>query len=293
MTISHGLEYAAFWILTRLVQSLPARAADRLAVALGDLAHTVLTSRRRIALGNLKRAFKDGKSDAELAAITKKVFRNMARATIEFARLPVLSHQKILDMVPEYSGVESIEKGQREGRGIMFISGHFGSWELLGAWLFARGFPADFLVGQQHNPYVDRMFNHFRRSSGVSTIPVGVAARHVLKSLKSGRIVCLLSDQHSATGGTVVRFFDRPAATPKGPAAFAVKVGCPIILGLLVREKDNRHRAVLSPPIYPPGTGDTEKDITEMTQAYTSRLEEMIRRYPEQWMWTHRRWKLD
>lgn len=128
---------------------------------------------------------------------------------------------------------------------------------------------------------------------GVGIIPVGVAARHVLKSLKENRLVAFMSDQHSASGAVVVDFFGRAAATPKGGAAFAVKAGCPIILASLIREKYNRHRAVVERPIFPPNSGDRDRDIIEMTQAYTSQLEAMVRSYPDQWMWTHRRWKLD
>jgi Kdo2-lipid IVA lauroyltransferase/acyltransferase len=293
MKISHGLEYIAFWFLVRLVQIMPGRLADLIAVLLGKLSYAVLTSRRRIARDNLRRAFGDSKTEAEYDTIIRKVFINISRTTIEFARQPILNKQKILGMFTEVTGREHLDEALEKGKGVIFVTGHFGSWELLGAWLSTVGYPTDFLVGRQHNRYVDNLLDGFRAALGVGRIPVGVAARHVLKSLKSNRIVAMISDQHSSTGGVIVQFFGRPASTPAGPATFSVKTGCPLILGILVRENYNQHRVVISPPIYPPDSGDSEKDTIWVTQQYTLRLEDIVRQYPDQWMWTHRRWKVD
>lgn len=293
MKISHRLEYIVFWSLTRFVQLLSGRMADRVAVFLGQLSYKILTSRRRVALDNLKRAFGDKESDTEYKAIIKDVFINISRTTIEFARQPVFSKKKILEMIPESSGREHIDSALERGKGLMFVEAHIGNWELLGIWVSALGYPVDYLIGQQHNRYVDNLFRGFRSTMGATLIPVGVAARHVLKSLRANRMIAVASDQHSASGGVIVDFFNRPASTPKGPAAFSIKTGCPIILGALIRERYDRHRAIISPPIYPPDSGDNEKDAIWITQQYTSLLEKLVRQYPEQWMWTHRRWKLD
>jgi KDO2-lipid IV(A) lauroyltransferase len=211
---------------------------------------------------------------------------------IEFARQPLIGLKKVEQFVTAQQGREYIDQALAEGKGLMFVTGHIGNGELLGGWL-AKYYPIDFVTGVQHNPYVNKMFNSFRDVFGAGIIPVGVAARHALKSFKENKIVILMSDQHSATGGVVVDFFGRPASTPKGPAAFAVKAGCPIIFGVLFRERYDRYTAVINPPIYPPRTGDKEEDIKWMTQEYTSQLEAFIRQRPDQWMWTHRRWKLD
>ncbi len=293
MKISHGLEYVVFWLLTKSVQIMPARLSDMIAVLLGKLAYKILASRRRIASDNLRRAFGQTKSDAEYEMIIKNVFINISRTTVEFARQPVFSRAEILKMIPESSGREHIDEALEKGHGLIFISAHVGNWELLGGWLTANGYPTDFLVGQQHNPYVDRLFDDFRAAFGVGRFQVGVAARHVLKSLRDNRVVAMVSDQHSASGGVVVDFFGRPASTPVGPAAFSIKTGSPVVLGVLIRRGYKRHRAIISRLIYPPDSGDNEKDTVWMTQQYTSLLEEIVRQYPDQWMWTHRRWKLD
>jgi KDO2-lipid IV(A) lauroyltransferase len=292
MKISHGLEFAAVWTLTRIVQIIPGRLADWIAVGLGKLAHLILASRRRIALRNLERGFKDELSLERRKEITKEVFINIARTSIEFARQPLLTPKKIVNMVT-FEGKEHVDQVFQEGKGAILICPHFGNWELMGGWVAACGYPIDFLVGEQHNQYVDRLVVSFREALGVGIIPIGVASRHIIKSLKSNRMVAMVSDQHSATGGVVVQFFGRPASTPKGPAAFAIKVGAPILCGVLLRKGYNKHHAVVYPPLYPPQSGDNEKDIFDMTQLYTSYFEKSIRKNPEQWMWTHRRWKLD
>lgn len=292
MTINHWLEYAAVWVLTKVVQLLPGRVADAVAFVLGRLSYAVLTSRRRIARENLKRAFGPEKSDGEIELIIKDVFLHTARTLVEFARQPRYTPEKILAMT-QCEGKEHIDRVAHEGKGAMLITGHFGNWELTGGWIAALGYPLDFLVGQQHNQKVDELLISFRRALGVGIIPIGMAARGVIKALKANRMVAVVSDQHAPLGGVTVQFFGRPAATPKGPAAFAVKVDCPILFGVYIRLGYNRYKALIFPPIYPPHSGDSEKDISIMTQAYTSYLEQAVRQYPEQWLWTHRRWKID
>ncbi len=291
--ISHRFEFILFWCLTQIMRLFSARMADRLAVILGKAAYHVLTSRRRIALDNLRRAFKDEKTEAEYRKIAKTVFVNMARSIVEFIRMPLLSKEKIMEIVPEHIGTEHLDDALRKGRGGLVVSAHFGNWELLGARIAAAGYPSDFLVGRQHNQYVDNALLKIRAVTGAGIISVGVGSRHVLKSLRDNRLVILAADQHSATGAVITRFFGRPAATHKGPAAFAIKMNCPLIFGCLIRERYDRFRLITEAPLYSPGSRDPEKDIQTMMQAYSEWLEKIIRQYPEQWMWTHRRWKVD
>jgi KDO2-lipid IV(A) lauroyltransferase len=292
MKMSHGVEFVAFWTLTKVVQLIPGWLADKIAAGLGSFGFYFMGKRRRITIDNLKRAFKDEKDDKEINRIAKKAFKNVAREVIEFSRAPIVK-SKLDSYVVEHTGMEYVINISKYGRGGVLMTGHIGNGEYLGGWLAMKGFPIDFLVGQQHNKLVDNMFNDFRRTFGVGIIPVGISARHVIKTLRSNRMIAMMSDQHSPRGAIVVNFFDRPAATPKGPAAFAVKMKCPLIFGVLIRKKYNQFVALINPPIYPDENEDPEKEIQRLTQEYTTQLEQFIRQYPEQWMWTHRRWKLD
>lgn len=291
--ISHRFEFILFWCLTQIMRLFSARMADSLAALLGKLTYYILTSRRRIALDNLRRAFRDEKTEAECHDIAKKVFINMARSIVEFIRMPLLTKDKIMEIVPEHIGSGHLEAAYREGRGGLLVSAHIGNWELLGARIAAAGYPSDFLVGRQHNQYVDNALLKIRAVTGAGIISVGVGSRHVLKSLRENRLVILAADQHSATGAVITQFFGRPAATHKGPAAFAIKMNCPLIFGCLIRERYDRFRLITEAPLYSPDSGDPEKDIRSMMQAYSEWLEKIVRQYPEQWMWTHRRWKVD
>jgi KDO2-lipid IV(A) lauroyltransferase len=132
--------------------------------------------------------------------------------------------------------------------------------------------------------------NDHRRIFNIGLIEMGVAARGVIKAVKQGRMVCMLSDQDAGSDGVIVDFLGRPASTPKGPAAFAIKTGTPLACGFIVRE-GARQRIILTPPIEFTSSGNKENDIKNLTQGYTSLIEQYVREHPDHWFWPHRRWK--
>ncbi|MFH1688107.1 MAG: lysophospholipid acyltransferase family protein [bacterium] len=289
--LSHVLEYIPVLAGVKLAQALPGGMADRIASGLGGLVGLLWASRRRIAMENLERALGASLSVAERKAITAQVFRQTAKTLFDFARMG-----KIAPLAPRHyfvsDGLDQLERIHSQGKGGVIVSAHFGSFEMWGLWLALTGLPMTFLTGVQHNPLVDRILSGFRHELGVQIIPKNQALRGVLRALKEGRFVALLADQHDANG-VVIDFFGRPAGTPKGPAFFAIKSGAPIIPYMMRRESHDRHILMAGQAIYPPGSGDIEADARIMTTAYSSFFEECIRRYPQQWLWTHRRWKLD
>jgi KDO2-lipid IV(A) lauroyltransferase len=266
--IGHTVEYAAALCGVKLAQALSPGMADRLGAGLGSVAHAVLTSRRRIAHDNLKRAFGDELTEAQRKAIVKNVFRNTGRTLVEFARFGKTRQEGIRAII-EGPDPADFREALRRGNGALVVSAHFGNWEMMGAWVATQGFPMDFLIGTQHNEKVDELLVGFRKAIGVGVVRLSTSARSILP------------------------FFGRPAATPRGPALFAIRAGCPIMPMVLRRERYDRHVVLAGPAIYPPNSGDEEKDIALMTRAYTGFFEESIRKYPDQWLWTHRRWKLD
>jgi len=289
--LSHNIEYCFTLLGVKLAGFLSPRVADSFGVALGSLAYALLPSRRRIAYDNLKKAMGDTLSEQEIRAIIKRVFKNIGRTLVEFARFGKIKLEGTRK-ITFLDGLEHLRKVHDEGKGGVIVTAHFGNWELLGSWIAASGYPMDFLVGSQHNQKVDNLLNDFRREMGVGIIPLKTSIRGVFKCLRANHFTGLVSDQHAHSGGVTVKFFGRKAATPKGPAAFAVRAGCPLMPFLIRRERYDRHVVMAGKLIYPPGSGDDEKDIETMTMAYTKFFEDGIRRYPDQWMWTHRRWKL-
>ncbi|MFZ5979136.1 MAG: lysophospholipid acyltransferase family protein [Candidatus Zixiibacteriota bacterium] len=288
--LSHRVEYFAALVGVRLARLLSPEAADVFGVGLGNLAHAMLTSRKRIAFDNLKKAMGDSLSDEEIKLIIKSLFKNIGRTLIEFSRFGKMGLDGINKIIVGDPAI--LERIYKEGKGGIIVTAHFGNWELMGAWIAACGYPMDFLVGQQHNQLIDDMLIGFRRDVGVGIISLTKSVRQVFKALRANHFTGLVSDQHNPSEGVILDFFGRPAATPKGPALFSIRSGSPLLPYLLRRERYDRHVVIASDPIYPPHSGDEEADIRYMTETYSRFFEATIRKYPDMWLWTHRRWKV-
>ena len=286
--IKHRIEYWITYLTGAFARMIPYRLALALGSFLGWLAFDVLRIRRRVTLINLQNSLgadKDG-----LAAIGRRAYRNFGKSMVEYTLFPSLDKSKIDQMV-EFEGAENFDEALKRGKGAVVVAGHFGSWELMGAATSQRGYPVDFLVGEQHNILVDNLMNEYRRSVGIGIIKMGAAAKGVIKALRNNRFVAMLSDQDAGSDGTVVEFFGRPASTPKGPAAFALKMDAPVVMAFIIRERGRRQRIVIEKAIFGDRTSDKEEDIRNLTQAYTRVLEQYVRKYPDHWFWPHRRWK--
>lgn len=287
--LSHYLEYIVTRTFGFILNLLPYSWAMRFGDFLGWVSYRILHIRRKITLTNMKAAFKDVYSPEELDKIGLKSYQIIAKSFIDYILFPSLIN-KILEMT-EFEGKENLDQALKKGKGAILVTGHFGSWELMGAAISKSGYPTDFLVGEQHNTLIDDVMNDYRQLMGIGIIKMGVAAKGVIKALKSNRFVAMLSDQDAGGDGTIVNFFGMPASTPKGPAAFAIKTGAPIVTGGIIRDKTGAQKIKVEEPIYLETSGNKEEDIQKLTQIYTSILEDYIRKYPDHWFWPHRRWK--
>lgn len=288
--IKYRIEYWVTYLICAFARMLPYRLALALGSFLGWLAFDVVRIRRRVTMLNLKNSLGEGKSEKELIRIGRRTYRNFAKSMVEYALFPSLNKEKIIGIV-EFEGADYFDEALKRGKGAVVVAGHFGSWELMGAATSQKGYPVDFLVGEQHNFLVDNLMNDYRRSVGIGIIKMGAASKGVIRALKNNRFVAMLSDQDAGNDGTVVDFFNRPASTPKGPAAFALKMDAPIIMGFIIRDSNKKQRIIIEKPIFGEKTSDKEEDIRKLTQAYTRMLEDYIRKYPDHWFWPHRRWK--
>ncbi|MBD3401707.1 hypothetical protein GF420_02340 [candidate division GN15 bacterium] len=291
-SLAHRVEYLLARAAHGLANSLSARSADRLGGAAGRLVGLLLSSRRRIAHDNLRRALGDTLTEAERQRIVKNVFASIGRTFFEVARFPRLTPENVQQTVVRH-GFDAFDQALEAGRGAILVVPHFGNWELSAATVALSGYPIDVLVTTQHNPLVDRMMTELRTSTGVGVIRLGSAARQAYKALKNNRVIGIAADQHAPAGELVLDFFGRPASVAKGPARFAIRAGAPILPYVILRERYDRHVMLPGEPIYPPESGDEETNIRRMTEQFLRYFEERIREYPDQWMWTHRRWKLE
>jgi KDO2-lipid IV(A) lauroyltransferase len=290
-SLAHQLEYVAARFGFALARALSSRAADTLGVALGRLGHRLVSSRRRLAYDNLKQAMGDQLSDAEIRTVVRQVFENIGRTMVEIARFEKLGPEGVKSIVVP-DGLDRLRGVLAEGRGAILATAHFGNWELFGVHPSACGLPVTAVALTQHNPAVNRLIKRVRQSTGCRIIEVPGESRQVFRALKDNRLVVIVADQHASAGTLVMDFFGRPAAVFRGPALFSVRCGSPIIPMLIRRERYDRHVMMMGEPIVSPGHADEETNIRIMTEQYIRLLEEVIRRYPNQWLWTHNRWKL-
>ncbi|MFZ1946986.1 MAG: lysophospholipid acyltransferase family protein [bacterium] len=288
-------EYLGTRVFVALSRRLPLRVVLALAWALGWLAFDVVRYRRRVALGNLERHL--GAADGlPRGARSSRAFRRLGRESVrtfitglaEFARLPLLGEAWFQTRVSA-CGLDHLDRALEAGRGAVLVTGHFGSWEVTGKVLVRLGYPVKYLVGAQRNRLVLSLMNRIRLQCGI-----GVIEQHRLlaavRALKANQFVAMLSDQDAGAGGVFVDFMGEPASTPRGAARLAILAGAPVIPGFIVTTGPGRHRVVIEPAIRPPGPADQDS-VGDLTRAYTRVIESYVRRYPGQWLWTHRRWK--
>lgn len=290
MKISHGIEYAAIRLTAALLRSLSETTALGVGDRLGRAANALWRSRHRVIMRNLEIAFGDDLSAAERDRLSGAIFGNLGKMLAEVSRFPRLDKDRILGMV-DSEGEETFQEALDHGKGAILTGSHFGNWELMGAYINALGFPVDFLVRRQHNPYVDDYLTYLRRCLKVRVIHSESGMMEVMRALKTNRQVAIVSDQHAGSQGIVVRFFGRLVSVPRAPATLAVRTGAPIITGCILRNPDDTHHCVFQRPEYPNPDADPDAEILRLTKLFTGRIEQTIRQRPDHWLWTHRRFK--
>jgi len=283
---AHALEYAAVRVLAATARGLGRRGALALGTALGA-ALGALGVRGAVARANLARAFPE-LSQARREEILAAHYRELGRVALEYPQHARLAAAPDGEVIAAVRGFEHIENAARGGRGALFMSGHFGNFELMAAWT-ARRVPIDLLVRPLSNPGVDRWLTAVRAAAGLGSIRADVSVREAFAAIRAGRSLALLADQDARRHGVFVPFMGVPASTPVGPARMALALGVPIVMGFCWRRADGRHEIDYEPPLVEAGRG--EEAVRRLTARHTERLTEWVRRKPEMWFWLHRRWK--
>lgn len=279
----HFLEYLFLAGLGLFLANLPEVSASWLGRKFGGLYYRLSPFRRRVAETNLELA---GLSPS----LAQSTFENVGLTIAEFARFRWLD-KKFFESRFEGNDVEHLREAAKGGKGVVLVTGHFGNWELIGAYIRQSGFPLDVVVKEQRNPFVDRWIDKNRMRQGVGIIKTGIATRAVVRSFSEGRLVAFVSDQYVGEDGILVNFMGHPTTVSRGPAAFAVRLGLPMIVGFLVRTGSWKFKPVIFPALRPNPSADREEEILRLTQTYTSLLEELVRKHPDHYLWMHRKWK--
>lgn len=291
MKMTDGIEYAAVRLLAGFLRLLPLDTAIGLGARLGRAADNLWLARHKVILRNLEIAFGDELTPQRREELAREIFGNLGKTLAEICHFQSMNRDDILRRVTS-EGEDSFREVQQHGRGAILVGGHFGNWELVGAYIRALGYPVDFLIRGQHNRLVDNFLTNIRLSYGVGVIHSDRGGmKDVIRALKENRQVAIVSDQHAGSGGIVVKFFGQLVSVPRAPATLAVRCNAPIVTGYIIRMADNRHHCRFEPPLYPDQTADPSMEILRLTRLYTKRIEDAIRLKPDHWLWTHRRFK--
>lgn len=273
-----------------MIYIIPLRISLVLADILGLLTFIILRKYREITLENLRIAFGSEKTEAEIYAIGRRVFQNLARNAVEMVNFPKLNKENIASFV-EMRHPERFDEAYKKGKGIIIITAHFGNWELMAATLRLRGYPGTVIGRRIYFKKYDDYLNKLRKLHDVQIIYRDDSPRKTLKALKENRIVGIVADQDvDSVEGVFVDFFGRQSYTPIGPVVLARVTGA-VLLPVLIMRENGRHVLVADEPVELTETGDKEADIIKNTQKWSSVIESYIRRRPDQWVWMHRRWK--
>jgi len=285
------LEYISAWILLKFLGRLPLRMARGMGVLVANCLFCIRRPLRKAAEFNLRLAFPELPESAR-RDIVKRMVRNLGWMAAEFARLPFYTRSNIEEAII-LDGFENFASAERRGKGVLFLTGHVGAWELepFAHALYSR--PIYFLVRPIDNPRVDALVNRYRGASGNRPIKKNASARTILRILHEGGVIGVLADQNAVPAESVFAdFFGIPAATTTGIARLARRTRAAVVPVYTYWDpKIGKYRLRYEPALELTATADEESDIRNYSARFNQVIEDYVRRFPDQWLWIHRRWK--
>src|SRR5438552_3041414 len=283
------LEYTLVRLLLTVVRVMPPAIVRAGGTLLGLAFYVVDGAHRRIAENNLATAFPQ-RSVEERRAIARRAFGHFGRLMVELLKFATLSNAEMLARV-ETDGEERARIAYAQGHGVIFVTGHFGFWELQALVHAARVEPVGVLGRALDNPLLNTLLEDIRQRTGNTVIYRRGTIRRVLRLLQDGRGVAILIEQHIMSRDAIyVDFFERPAATTPAIAALALRTGAPVLPVFALPLAGGRYRMIYGHPVEPP-RADSDAAVREFTQRCTDVLEMYVRRHPDLWLWMHRRWR--
>jgi len=291
-TISNFFQYIGLIILVAFIRSIPLFISMLLIKFLAYAFFLFDRKYRTIAYKNLRNAYGDALSDIEMKKIIMNSYLHFALVWVDFVKLPQIVNTRNWQNYFEVEGLEFARKAQQEGKGVIFVTGHVGNWEVLGYAFEFFFHPLHSIAKPLKNPFADRFLTRLRERGKQKIIFTENASRQIIRVLKNNKSLGILVDQNSRDNNIFVDFFGQKAATTRSVATIALKTGSPIIMSFLRRtNKKYKFKITLSEPVQIESTGNLEKDIFNLTQRYTTLIESRIREHPHEWLWMYRRWK--
>jgi KDO2-lipid IV(A) lauroyltransferase len=285
------LEYAAARPIFGLLGLMPPRPAMRLGRVLGSVAYALAGDLRKTGERNLKLAFPE-KTEEERRQSLSACFQSLGRQLGLFSQFSTASRDSLLSLI-EWEGLENLETAKANGNPVILFTGHVGAWELSSFGLSLRDHPFSFLVRRIDNPKVEQFVDRSRTRFGNQSVDKRGAARSMLKILQAGGTLGLLVDLNTLDDEAIfVDFFGVPASTTFMLAKLALRTDATVLPVFVPWDHSRQKFKVhILPPLSVKHTGDQQEDVRAMTADLSRAVENYIRRYPEQWLWIHKRWK--
>ena len=291
MNLRNRLEFIAGWAILKTLGAAPRPVAKALASMLGRLLYWATPRLRHVADKNLRMAMPELDA-AKRERICFGVYKSLGRLLAVCSKFPQQTKSNINEVV-SYVGLENYREAVAAGKGVLFLTAHLGAWEL-GAFAHAlNGYPLQVLYRPLDNVLLNRLVNRYRMLSGNKLIAKNESAREILGALARNETVGILADQNTLPDeGVFVNYFGIPASTTAGIAKIALRTGAAVVPAFCVWEESlGKFRIHFHKALVLTSTGDQLNDIRAATQQMTSVIEEYVRKFPDQWLWIHRRWK--
>jgi KDO2-lipid IV(A) lauroyltransferase len=281
------IEFTLARMVMFLINLFPIAVSTWIARRIGEAVFLIIPSRRRIALANLRIAFGDSKSDAQRRRIALESYRHLGTCMMEFFRLPG-SVEKVSQHV-QIKGSEYLDRAFARGKGVVLMMSHLGPWEYLGFLTYIKKYPTIVLGRPIKNPYFYQWVKSLREAVNLVYSDKNLGPRKLLSHLRQNGLVAITIDQWAGSEGLWIDFFNVATSTISLPARLAKRTGSALIPAYCIRTASGRYQIDVLPEVSAAGSGDNW--VEEITKKLNHILEEQISSFPEQWVWTHRRWK--
>ncbi|MDZ4677875.1 MAG: hypothetical protein SGI74_10250 [Oligoflexia bacterium] len=276
--------------LCYLFASLPRRVHLLMGDTLGLIWFYIVPIRRRVALENIERAFPDWPKE-KCFSMARRNFQHYATGFIEVLLLPYFD-KKLFDKLVVVENREIYTNAMNKGKGLFFVSLHIGSWELMSACNAHMNIPLSVISKKFKARGLNQIWVDLRLARGIKIISAEKSTFDILRAIRKKEAIGFILDQFMGPPvGVKTTFFGHETGTQAGLALFADRTRAPVIPVYNVRLPDGRLKIIFEEEVSFMEQGSTDRNISFMTQQYTSKIEEIIKKYPEQWLWIHRRWK--
>ncbi|MCK5010600.1 MAG: lysophospholipid acyltransferase family protein, partial [Deltaproteobacteria bacterium] len=284
--ISDFVQYIGLKTLVAVIRLIPLHIGVLVLKPLAYLSYLFDKKQRKIAYENLRNAYGDELSDIQIRKIIRSNYLHFALVWLDFVKLPRIVNTSNWQNYFQVEGLEFARKARKEGKGIIFVTGHVGNWEVLGCAFDFFFHPLHSIAKHLKNPFVDRFLTRLREEGRQKIIFTEDASREIIRVLRNNKFLGILVDQNARENNIFVDFFGQKAATTRSVATISLKMGAPIIMSFLRRtNRKYKFKITLSKPIQIERTGNLEKDILSLTQRYTTIIESRIREHPHEWLW--------